>query len=159
MAALGRRLAALHDAGSGGRIWRDDWPAGMQLQAACIALSAFGQMNLVTPVPCRDAQQLAGAAKLVFRGGQAALAGHVASWRGMPSDQLRLTHSPVIRHLIGQQVVAVSSLLRLLGISQDSPGGEDIWAEFGSQVAMPAAVLPVTEALRFLCKQELLEGW
>ena len=81
MAALGQRLAALYDASSGSSIWRDSVPATRQLEAACIALRTCGQIVGRWPLPQSNALQLAAAAKLVFRGGQAALAGDIVRWR------------------------------------------------------------------------------
>ena len=161
MAALGRQLAALYDASGSSRTWRDSAAAGMQLQAACIALRACGAIAHRQPLPSRDALQLARGAKLVFCGGQAALAGHVARWRSLPSDQLRQSAREEVGNLAAQQLSALAMLPTMLAKAQGRPEGA--LAEFASQVAVPEAVLPwlatVSEALLLLPEQAMQPGW
>ena len=81
MAAPARQLAALYNASGSGRTWRDSLPAARQLEAICIALRTCGHVASMRALRRSNALQLASAAKRVFRGGQAALAGHIARWR------------------------------------------------------------------------------
>ena len=161
MAVLGRQLAALYDASGGSRPWRDSAPAGRQLQAACAALRACGEIARRQPPPSRDALQLARGAKLVFRGGQAALAGHVVSWRSQTSDQLRQSVREEVGNLADQQLLAVATLLSMLTRTQGRP--HDALAEFANQVAVPEGLLPwlatVSEALLLLPEQAMQSGW
>jgi hypothetical protein len=164
MAALGRQLAALYDASGSIRIWRKFQPAAKQLEAACIALRMCGQIASRWPLPQSTALQLASAAKLVFRGGQAALAGQIFVWRSLrppPSSQLQFIARTLAENMAGHQLLAVTMLLNTLTCAQGGPEGA--LAEFADQVPVPEAVLPwlatVSEALLMLPEQALQSGW
>jgi hypothetical protein len=166
MAALGRQLAALCDASGSMRIWRESAPASRQLEAACVALEVCGSIASRQALPCQDALQLGGAGRLIFRAGQAALAGRIAAWRRLgPNSDLAADAWHEAAHQAVHQLSAALRLMHTLACScdQDSPGAEGMLAEFAHQVAAPEAVLPwlatAAEALLLLPQEAHHPGW
>jgi hypothetical protein len=103
-----------------------------------------------------------GAAKLIFRGGQAALAGRVAAWRRLGPHKDRAADICLAQH-IAHQLAASLLLFDVLTRSQRLPGAEDMLAEFAQQVAAPDAVLPwlapAAEAFLLLSQEACYPGW